>query len=159
MWAAACAFMAWRYPRDVRDAASGPWRGELERGLEAAADDRERVLLVNEILDEVEVAFVRRERWPTVATWLSLGGATMLMAAAATHALHPGIFGALLLGLVGASVCQLARRRGRALLGDARRNVDGVVDELCGDLVGVEVVLPGRRPRRPRRGTRARRSA
>ncbi len=149
-----CSWWAWRAPRDIARRGDGAAE-ELAALLATAPADERRVVVVNDLLDELDHALRRDAGLPKQLAWIAL---TAGLAVALLSRLREGSWAALagcvLVAVLGVGACAAAQRATGRVAIRVRARVDGDVESLLGELYRAEIVLPRRREMRWKRARR-----
>lgn len=150
-WTLACGWLAWRYPAGVLAAGGSDWQQQLSDRLACARDDSQRLVEVNEALDDVEHALDTHATMPRAAAWLILTGCalTIVIGVVVTASTMP--LWCATIAVAGLLFCSAAARTGKARAQRRRADVDDAVKELTGNLYDELVAIPTRRRMRWRK--------
>jgi Flp pilus assembly protein TadB len=143
--------LALGYPRALSRAGAQDRLAGLSGELAATADDRERVILVNDWLAEIEHELVARAWLPRTAAWLSVVGALLALVTGLIAAPGLELLGCVVFAVGGAGSCLAVERLGRRRARAVRKAIDARIRTLAGPLYDAEIVLVAPRRRRRRR--------
>jgi Flp pilus assembly protein TadB len=149
--AVCCVFVAWRWALQVASVAQRDWESDLAHELAAARSDDERIVLVNDALDDVEHELTAGDRVPKLTAWIALFGSALALVAGALRGPDPRLLGCVAIAVAGASACLLAGRTARRSAAKQRERIDALIAAMVGDLYRSGADTPQRRSRRRRR--------
>ena len=126
-------------------------RARLALDIDDSQSDAQRLVAINDALDDAEFELGRHDRAPKVAGWLAVsGGAIAVLGALIAQAWQSAAMCALI-AIAAIMTSTAAARRGKRIAGKKRERIDHEVAAKAGDLYDKAIVIPQRRAK-TRRG-------